>query len=315
MSTSPTVVPIANDSETAALSTNTAENASASAPGSLSKSTKIIIGVVLGLLLLTGLGIGLYFLLRKKDECKASSDCKDAARPNCVAKKCQATDYCSPTCSGGTPFCVNNGCVACRSSDDCKYDSLGRTTCSSSSVCVAPPNPNPNPPAPGPTPTPGPTPAPSPSPTPALAALITAFLAKYSGKLVKCATSNSTYLIDGGVKRVFDFFERLDGWKLANPTRATVVTLSGTECTTLNAVTEGPKMDNKYQTIPASHNGYPVVCGDKSIYILENGSLHYLSAEAWAKWVQNNPRVSASAIYRTTQEECDRNPKGEDFQI
>lgn len=60
-------------------------------------------------------------------------------------------------------------------------------------------------------------------------------------------------------------------------------------------------MDNKYQTIPAKYNGFPVVCDGKSIYLLEGGSLYHFTPEVWKKWVDKNPSVGAKQVYYTTQ--------------
>lgn len=110
------------------------------AKGGMSKGLKIGLGIAAGLILLTLLGLTVwYFGFRKTDSCTNSSDCKDSNKPNCVAKKCVATDDCSPACvtSSDKPYCVSNTCVSCRTVDDCKSRTDGKTICSGQ-VCVAP---------------------------------------------------------------------------------------------------------------------------------------------------------------------------------
>lgn len=172
----------------------------------MSTTTNLIIGGIIAALLLGG-GILLYFLT-KKGKCSDSKDCKDSAKPNCVKKKCVATDVCSSDCKGDTPHCVNNVCVGCKTYDDCKGNTgSGKTTCSSSGFCVAP--------------------------TPA----ITALIGKYQNKLVVC--SGKVHLVENGTRRWIIDPESYTRWRSSHPTVPGEITLNAEECITLLAMNDG----------------------------------------------------------------------------
>lgn len=189
-----------------------------SVPIGMAKTTKIIIGVVIGVILLSGLGIILYFLLNK-GKCSANKDCKDSAKPNCVEKKCVATDVCSPNCKGDTPHCVNNACVGCKTSDDCKGNNSGKTVCSSASVCVVPVTPD------------------VPSNGPGSATAISAFISKYQNKLVHCGEKIDS--IENGARRWIINPESYSKWQANHPNANKPADLNADECVTLKAMTDG----------------------------------------------------------------------------
>lgn len=242
--------------------------------GGMSKGLKIGLGIAAGLVLLTLLGLAVwYFGFRKTDSCTNNSDCKNANTPNCVDKKCVATDYCLPICvaSSDKPYCISNACVGCRSVDDCKSRTDGKTTCSSNLVCV--------------TPSPAATDC-SPicvagsdkpycvsktcvgcrtvddcksrsdgkticssgqvcvAPSPAAPTATDLFIGRYQNKVVRCggrADVPEVFVIDNGTRRWFTTGQALDRWKSTHPITGGYpdIEFLGADCDLLLTVPKG----------------------------------------------------------------------------